>query len=171
MMEARGGQEEKDNGGDFYVGGEMTHAGLEEVVLDGPLHQVVADGRLGYSLVVLDGFVIVGFRGGEVGDFEVEFVCEPVESSRSASIDSKKSETPPPSLPHPSLPRYFPPDHKPARLQRPNHLPNLARKEKEKSSTYASALSFSNQPAAVSYASMARFSSPISTSYTSARFC
>jgi len=64
-MEGEGrGRGEKTTGRGFYVGGEMTHAGLEEVVLDGPLHQVVADGRLGYSLVVLDGFVVVGFRGG-----------------------------------------------------------------------------------------------------------
>jgi len=48
----------------------MTHAGLEEIVLDGPLHQVVADGRLGYFLVVLDGLVVVALRRGQVGDFK-----------------------------------------------------------------------------------------------------
>lgn len=56
----------------------MTHAGLEEIVLDGPLHQVVADGRLGHFLVVLDGLVVVGLHRGQVGDFEEEFVREPV---------------------------------------------------------------------------------------------
>jgi hypothetical protein len=109
----------------------MAQAGFEEVFFHGPLHEVVADGGFGDALVVGDGFVVVAFEGGDVGEFEVEFVGEAVNGIALASCCSHGAVQ----------------------------------------STYASALSFSNQPAAVSYASIARFKSPISFSYSSARFC
>jgi hypothetical protein len=48
----------------------MADAGLEEVLLDAVPHQVVVDGLLGDLLVVLDGFVVVAFEGGDVCDLE-----------------------------------------------------------------------------------------------------
>lgn len=54
----------------------MAQASFQEIVLDAPFHQVVADRTSGYFFVVLDGFVVVTFESGEVGDFEVEFVGE-----------------------------------------------------------------------------------------------
>lgn len=41
----------------------MADTGLEEVIFDGPLHQVIRDGRTTDSLVVFDSFVIVAFQG------------------------------------------------------------------------------------------------------------
>lgn len=52
----------------------MAYAALQEVILHGPFHQVAVDGRLGDLFVVLNRFVVVALEGGEVGDFEVEFV-------------------------------------------------------------------------------------------------
>lgn len=52
----------------------MADSCFQEVVLHGPFHQLVADGRPGYFFVVFDRFVVVALEGGEVGDFEVEFV-------------------------------------------------------------------------------------------------
>ena len=48
----------------------MAYAAFEEVVLDGPFHQVVIDGRLGHFVVILDGFVVISFHSCKVGDFE-----------------------------------------------------------------------------------------------------
>ena len=61
-------------GGDHVGGGEVADAGFEEVVFHGPFHQIVGDAGAGDFFVVGDGFVVVGFEGGEVGDFEEEFV-------------------------------------------------------------------------------------------------
>lgn len=52
----------------------MADSCFEEVVFYGPFHQLVADGRAGYFFVVFDRFVVVALEGGEIGDFEVEFV-------------------------------------------------------------------------------------------------
>jgi hypothetical protein len=52
----------------------MAYAGLQEVILHGPFHQVAVDGRLGDLLVVLNPFIVVALEGGEVGDFEVELI-------------------------------------------------------------------------------------------------
>ena len=54
----------------------MADAGFEEVIFDGPFHQVVGDAGAGDFFVVGDGFVVVCLEGGEVGDFEEEFVGE-----------------------------------------------------------------------------------------------
>ena len=48
----------------------MAYTAFEEVVLDGPFHQVVVDGRLGHFVVILNGFVVISFHGRKVGDFE-----------------------------------------------------------------------------------------------------
>ena len=56
----------------------MAHARLEEVIFYRPLHEIIADGRLGDFLVVFDGFVVVGLHRGQVRDFEVKFVREAV---------------------------------------------------------------------------------------------
>ena len=60
--------------GDHVGSGEVADAGFEEVIFDGPFHEVVGDAGLGDFFVVADGFVVVAFEGGEVGDFEEEFV-------------------------------------------------------------------------------------------------
>ena len=124
-----------------YVGREMTHAGFEEIVLDGPLHQVVADGRLGDFLVVLDGFVVVALHGSEVGDFKVEFVRQSAQRARCQRGHKRRELIL--SAPHRSPYPFCTVMGVPGRVR-----------ERE---TYASALSFSNHPAAVSYASTARF--------------
>jgi hypothetical protein len=52
----------------------MADSSLEEVFFDGVLHEVVVDGAAGALFVVADGDGVVGGEGGEVGDFEVEFI-------------------------------------------------------------------------------------------------
>jgi len=47
----------------------MADSSFQEVILDGPLHEVVVDGRLCYALVVFDRVVVVCLLGREVGDF------------------------------------------------------------------------------------------------------
>ena len=53
----------------------MAYARFEEIVFDGPFHEIVADGRFGDFFVVFYRFVIVRCEGGEVCDFEEELVC------------------------------------------------------------------------------------------------
>ena len=54
----------------------MADTGLEEVIFDGPLHQVIRDGRTTDSLVVFDSFVIVAFQGSSISSFEIVLVCK-----------------------------------------------------------------------------------------------
>lgn len=56
--------------GDHVSGGEMAYACSEEVVLDAVLHEVVVDGLLGDLFEVLDGFVVIAFHGGRIGNLE-----------------------------------------------------------------------------------------------------
>ena len=52
----------------------MAESGLEKVILDGPLHEVVGDRGACNLLVVFDGFIVIAFEGCDVGNFQVEFV-------------------------------------------------------------------------------------------------
>ena len=59
---------------DHVSRGEMAHTCLEQVLLDGPLHEIVVDARFGDAFVVGNRLIVVLFQSGEVGDFEVKFV-------------------------------------------------------------------------------------------------
>ena len=52
----------------------MANTTLEEVILYGPLHQVIVDRCAGDTLVVLDSLVVVALKSGQVGRFEVMLV-------------------------------------------------------------------------------------------------
>lgn len=49
----------------------MAEPGFEEVVFDGPFHDVVGNGCRRDAVVVGDCFVVVGFEGGDICDFKV----------------------------------------------------------------------------------------------------
>lgn len=66
-----------------YPRGEVADASLEEIVLDRPLHQVVVDGRLADTLVLLNRLVVVALDGGQIGDLEEVLVCETTRHPRS----------------------------------------------------------------------------------------
>jgi hypothetical protein len=44
---------------DLVACAQLADARLQQILLDGPAHEVVVDGRLGHALVERDGFVIV----------------------------------------------------------------------------------------------------------------
>lgn len=56
----------------------MADTGLQEVVFDGPLHQVVVNRRPANSLVMLDGLVVVAFEGCQIGHLQEMLVCKTV---------------------------------------------------------------------------------------------
>lgn len=54
----------------------MTDTGLQEIILDGPLHQVVIDRCPANSLVVFDGLVVVAFERRQISHLQVMLVCK-----------------------------------------------------------------------------------------------
>lgn len=56
----------------------MADTSFEEVVLDRPLHEIISDGRPADSLVVLNGLVVVSLESGQIRNFQVVLVREPV---------------------------------------------------------------------------------------------
>jgi hypothetical protein len=54
----------------------MAKPGLEKIILDGPFHQTVVDGRTANALVVLNSLIVITFQRGQIGSFKVMFVCE-----------------------------------------------------------------------------------------------
>lgn len=59
-----------------YLGSEVADACLQEVVLHGPLHEVVVDGLSANALVVVDGLVVVPFQSGQVCHLQEMLVGE-----------------------------------------------------------------------------------------------
>ena len=56
---------------------QLADSGFEEVLFDGPPHEVVLDGGLGDLLVEGDRFVVVlAFQRDKVSSLEPELVCE-----------------------------------------------------------------------------------------------
>lgn len=56
----------------------MTYASLQQVLLDGPAHQIVVHRAPRHLLVQLDGLVVVAFHGREVGRLEEQLVGQSV---------------------------------------------------------------------------------------------
>lgn len=54
----------------------MAYACLQKIILDRPPHQIVADGRLGDLLVLLDRFVVIVVNGCEVRNLQEQFIRE-----------------------------------------------------------------------------------------------
>lgn len=63
----------------------MADSGFQEVLLDGPLHQVVIDGGPGDALVIGDGFEVISFEGRDVCSLEVQLVRESTWKTLSAA--------------------------------------------------------------------------------------
>jgi hypothetical protein len=63
----------------------MADTSLEKVVFYRKPHQVIVYGFLANSFKELDGFVIIAFDSGKVGNFKKMFICE---SKGKSSLES-----------------------------------------------------------------------------------
>lgn len=61
-----------------YLGRQVTYASLQQVLLDGPAHQIVVHRAPRHLLVQLDGLVVVAFHGRKVGRLEEQLVGQSV---------------------------------------------------------------------------------------------